>query len=422
MNAWMSAGEAAGHLGVSRQTLYAYVSRGLLRPDKLAGARASRYRRAEVERLAAARRGARNPRQAARATLDWGLPVLNSALTLVRDGRLYYRGQDALALAESAALEEVAALMWSADACDIAAAMAAASMRVPAPGPRGGRGDPRACLAAFQAILGGRPARAIGEEDAPAREAVAGARLLAAMRTATTGRTLPAGAIDQPLHAQLAALWRCPRETGAILRAALVLCADHELNASSFASRCVASTGAALDACVTAGLAALSGPRHGGATASIEAAWDDWMALPRTRAQRREGIRATIVEAPAGCTPQGLGFGHPLYPEGDPRAAILIARLPREPRRERFVAEVYDMTGLRPSVDFALVALRRALGLPRGAAFALFAIGRTVGWIAHALEQRRTGSLIRPRAAYVGPLPVERAAAPSVPGRIIRRR
>lgn len=409
MQPWMNASEAAQHLGVSRQTLYAYVSRGLLRPEPAEGERASRYRSAEVQRLALQRSAARNPKQAAQATLDWGLPVLGSALTLIRDGRLYYRGQDAVALAEHAALEDVAALLWQCDAQQLLA-VPAAEPATPSPRRRGS--DVREGVAAFHRLLSAHDERAHGP---PAEQ---GMQLLRWMRHAMTGRTLAAGTGPE-MHRQLQAAWRLSRRDADTVRAALVLCTDHELNASSFTARCVASTGATLPACVAAALLALTGPRHGGATISVDSAWDDWMRGGSSRSTLRQQIRATVLTP--GCTPQGLGFGHPLYPAGDPRAVALLARLPPDALRDRWIAEVHDLSGLRPSVDFALVALRRSLGLPRGAALALFAIARTVGWIAHALEQRASGALIRPRAAYVGPLPAPAAAAAPA-GRVIRRR
>jgi citrate synthase len=100
------------------------------------------------------------------------------------------------------------------------------------------------------------------------------------------------------------------------------------------------------------------------------------------------------------------GFGHPLYPEGDVRASAILSRLPG--RRQRWwplARAVEQLTGLRPSLDFALVALRRHLELPVGSALGIFSLGRSIGWIAHALEQRSHGTLIRPRAAYIGPPP-----------------
>jgi citrate synthase len=104
-------------------------------------------------------------------------------------------------------------------------------------------------------------------------------------------------------------------------------------------------------------------------------------------------------------------FGHQLYPDGDPRAAAILRALPTavRPARAAFVAEAAAaaerLLGLRPNVDFALGAVSVALQLPRGAALSMLLVGRTVGWIAHVMEQYAAGELIRPRARYVGVLP-----------------
>jgi citrate synthase len=95
------------------------------------------------------------------------------------------------------------------------------------------------------------------------------------------------------------------------------------------------------------------------------------------------------------------GFGHRLYPDGDPRATALLAALDPGPRWRGMFAAAEALTGQRPNIDTALVALERTLRLPDGSALAIFASGRTAGWIAHALEQRQDGRLIRPRASYV---------------------
>jgi citrate synthase len=168
-----------------------------------------------------------------------------------------------------------------------------------------------------------------------------------------------------------------------------VLLADHELNPSTFAARVAASTGASLAASVLAGLTVLSGPRHGGMAARVEAfaglaARRGWRAAMATRA------------APP-------GFGHPLYPDGDPRADALLAAVKVPPALAALREAVEGQTGQRANVDFALVALRQALDLPAEAPFALFAVARTAGWLAHAMEQLASGELIRPRARYVGP-------------------
>jgi citrate synthase len=189
-------------------------------------------------------------------------------------------------------------------------------------------------------------------------------------------------------------------EAARAINAALVLCADHELNVSAFTARCVASAGATPYDAVIAGLAALRGTRHGGHTARVEALLDEVASPPRAR--RVLGERLKRGEA----TP---GFGHRLYPAGDPRGRRLMALAAGLGKQSRAVklaqataAEARRLIGEEPTVDFGLVALARALGLPTGAALALFAIGRTAGWIGHALEQYEAGGLIRPRAKYVG--------------------
>jgi citrate synthase len=206
------------------------------------------------------------------------------------------------------------------------------------------------------------------------------------------------------MHRRLAALWRLD-DTGAdLLRRCLVLLADHELNASTFVARCVASTAATPYAVVSAALAALSGRRHGGASARAEALLHeiaergDPMTVIAARLARDEGIP---------------GLGHPLYPEGDPRAnALLAAAMTGLPSArseiEGAVAAARRLTGQHPNIDFALATVTTALGLPLGAALSVFVVGRSVGWIAHAIEQYETGVLIRPRARYTGPRPAQR--------------
>ncbi len=182
---------------------------------------------------------------------------------------------------------------------------------------------------------------------------------------------------------------------------ALVLCADHELNPSTFGVRVAASAGADLYACLTAGLAVLSGPEHGGVCDRVEALVEEASRAGRAgdfvarRAQRGDPIP---------------GFGHPLYREGDPRTGPLLEVAGEvAPHGERLatvraIAKAMAAAGHEPpTLDMGLVAVAAALGLPAGGAAALFAIGRCAGWIAHAVEQRAAGYIVRPRARYTGP-------------------
>lgn len=198
-----------------------------------------------------------------------------------------------------------------------------------------------------------------------------------------------------PLHERLSALWGLNETRREWIRRALVLVADHELNASTFACRVAASTGAPLAASVLAGLTALSGPKHGGATRALISLLKD---------AGENGAQAA-VQAWLDGRGQVPGFGHPLYLHGDIRATSLCVLFTCDPLMQEVAASVLEATGQHPNIDFALVALMRTADLPETAPFTIFLLGRSVGWAAHAMEQVRDGSLIRPRARYLGKLP-----------------
>jgi citrate synthase len=391
---WLTSGEAASRLGVERATLYAYVSRGLVRSQPAPGpSRARRYAREDVERLRRRTEERRHPDKAAARALQWGLPVLESAITCIDGARLYYRGRDALALAESAPVAGLAALIWTGRPEDAATWPAPRAAAAP-PADRSLPFIPRAQSALARAAA--RDGRAFDlRPDAVART---GWHILHLMTSTASEMKSPAAL---PIERALARAWGVDARGEDALRAALILCADHELNVSAFTARCVASAGAHPYAAVIAGLAALEGTRHGGASARVEAMLESLhRARPLSRAIADRLRRGETVD----------GFGHPLYPEGDPRATTLLALLRTRFGRTaelRFVMEVAAAAGAalrdRPNVDFALAALARVLRLPAGAPLMLFAIGRTIGWIGHAIEQYATGQLIRPRARYVGP-------------------
>ena len=382
MSEWLAAADVLDRLELKPQTLYAYVSRGLLaaRPDPV-DSRRSLYRAEDVAALAARRSRSRRRSEVAAGAMTWGEPVLSSAISTVRHGRPWYRGRDVLLLAETETLESVARLLRGGDGVTLKRA----DRPVP---PAAGPPLSRAFLALAARAAGAPPA--LGQ---PALVRSAEAALLLDIFADALAAETDSG----PIHLRLAKAWRLgPGGPGAdLIRRALVLLADHELNPSAFAARVAASTGAPLAACALAGLAALSGPRHGGAPA----------ALGRLRDEARlRGVEAAVVDRVAEDR-EIPGFGHPLYPDGDPRARALLERFDPAADLVRLADQVRATTGLAPNVDFALVALCDHLGAPEGAALSLFAAARCAGWLAHALEQGQDGGLIRPRARYTGPPP-----------------
>jgi citrate synthase len=305
--------------------------------------------------------------------MQWGEPVLRTSISTVAGGRLLYRGQDACELAETATLEDIAGLLWQAQGGLPAVAS-----------PDGSRG----LTAAFVA-LARRAAETIPTIRPPAALAEEAGLILATLAQALTG-DVQAGDM---LHLRLARLWGRPAAAD-VIRRALVLLADHELNASAFAARVAVSTGASLWAGALAGLATLNGPRHGLASRGVAALADD---IGHAPGSAEAALRDWLGEGR-----HVPGMGHPLYPDGDVRAEALLGQfeLPVAFARLREVGEA--ITGERPNVDFALAAMAVAFELPADAPLTLFAMARCVGWLAHGLEQVQGGQEIRPRALYVG--------------------
>jgi len=402
---YYSAPEAAAALGVSVPTLYAYVSRGLIRSQAGGphdGARARRYHAEDVRRLQERKEQRRDPGRAAAEALHWGSPVLESSITLPAANTFYYRGHDALELARDRSVEEVAALIWVDDLGAASALFTAPT----APLPPRCAAVARECAGLeaaerFAVIL---PLVAADDPSAYDLRSVAvphtGARILQLLTTIAVGEQPEAGGIAQAL-----AYGWTPVDPRAdrLFRAALVLCADQELNVTSFAARCVASAAATPYAVVSAGLAALGGAKHAGRGARIQAL------LREVGSADRAGI--VVAERLRRGEPIP-GFGHPLFPEGDPRGKMLLelTALTRPgceavARSLAVAAAAWELLHERPDVEFGLVTLAEALRLPPGGANALFALSRTIGWIGHAMEEYQVDRMIRPRARYVGARP-----------------
>ena len=391
---WVGSEKAANHLGISRRTLYAYVSRGLVRSVPGVGGRPRLYALADLDRLKARRDARAGHGAVAAGALRWGEPVLDSAITAITPRGPAYRGRLAVDLAAAGArFEDVAELLWS-------GFLPEAPVRWPRPSPPRLAGLLPGGAAPLEVMALLVPLAGLADADRrdPRPDAlVAQARrliplLAAALAPGYSARALGAG----PVAAIATRALGLAEPAVPTLETALILLADHELNASSFAARVAASTHADAYACVGAALATVSGPLHGTASESVARFADEVGGPERApaavRALRRQGR-----------TPPG--FGHLLYPAGDPRATPLLAIARGSgDRRARTLLAVVDAVApdAMPTVDVGLAALVAALGLPPAAGSGLFAVARAAGWLAHVLEQRAAGYLLRPRARYTG--------------------
>jgi citrate synthase len=401
---YLTATQAAAALGITRATLYAYTSRGQLRSEPVPGEpRERRYYREDVDRLKERKAARRDPSKAAAQGLRWGEPVLESRITLIHGGTFHYRGHDAVRLAESATVEQVAAILWETTEEDAAGLFDQPAVLSTRELSRLASltSDVRARMQAALPIAGAVDVAAYDLRPGPVR--ATGARIVRLLTSIAAGRDATG-----PIHRVLQQAWAPRRPAVAdVIRTALVLSADHELNVSAFAGRCTASAAASPYDVVSAALATLKGFRHGGASERV-------LSLVR-QADTPRGARAAVVER----LRQGErlpSFGHPLYPGGDPRATALI-RLARASGNEtawqpfRNLLKVgAELLNDEPNLDFGLAAVTRTHRLPDDAPFLLFALGRTIGWIAHAMEEYASGHLIRPRARYTGPLPTATGA------------
>ncbi|MEM9570535.1 MAG: citrate synthase [Pseudomonadota bacterium] len=373
---WLEREAALHKLGVKAQTLYAYVSRGQISAQTHPhDPRSSLYSEADIDRLVRRRRRGRSRSDIASAAIAWGDPVMETRLTTVQNGRLIYRGVDAIKFAKQATIEDAAALLWQ---CE--------PLRPPT-STNSSFSNTSGKARAFNYLA----ARAAHEPtiDRVNRQRLVelGTEMLLGYSDAICGyqgRGL--------FHQRLARFWNLDPNGADLLRRTLVLVADHELNPSSFAARVTASTGASLAASALSGYATLTGPRHGEAAAQA-------LSFLRLSLHTEETNSSPIENGWNGAIP---AVGHALYPAGDPRAKALLRWMPLDPTLKRIIKRAERATEKPANIDMALAALCLHLRLPDDAPFLIFAAGRMVGWIAHAIEQSLSKKPIRPRAKYLG--------------------
>ncbi len=402
--ATMTTTEAARRLGVKVETLYAYVSRGLLERHAGPDGRSSVFDTRAIEELA--RRG--RPRQSTRsASLNL---LIETRLTSLTGQGVRYRGLPARQLARSRTFEHVAELLWLGALPDEhhvwRGSIAPVDHLTTSPVALGDS----IRLAAGWATIG----TSWTECTAPADVAAVGRHLVAtlvdSLPFAGDGRaprlTLP-DSDGRQIRATIAGrLWtklsprRPPPGLLAVVNAALVLMADHELAASTLAVRVAASTRAHPAAAVTAGLGTLSGSLHGGASKLCRQMMDDASQVGAARAV--SNVLASGRRLP--------GFGHRVYVDADPRAVVLLDLLRRATGHTRAMMIVDDVheevakcIDHPPNVDFALAALGLVAGMPSDGGEAIMSIARIAGWLAHAIEEYGEAPLrFRPRASYIG--------------------
>ncbi|HEY3537334.1 MAG TPA: citrate synthase [Trinickia sp.] len=413
MQAHLTSAEVMQLLGIKKQTLYAYASRGVLRRVSLPESRRSMYVREDVERLLARKtrlsgEAQRASESGASSAAGAGAPVIASAITEITSKGPKYRGIDVCELAvHPGYIENVAELLWTGVLTDepvvwvndpppdnleaTIAALQQGERRVPI----------LRVMAAASLVLGEPAAEELRSGSTPrlARRIISVyAGCLGWLRSRP--RLIHRDDGEALAHLALRALGaETNARAVAALNAVLICCADHELSTATYTARVVASTGAGLQACLIAAIGAHSGHLLGGSCDRLESLIG---AVPKL-----DNLRSSLTsdKLPQRKIP---GFGHPIYPAGDTRGEFLLdlaMQLGKKAWADAFrasVDEVRSQTGLGPSLELGIVAVAKALDLPPRSASALWAVGRSVGWVAHVMEQRLSGTVIRPRARAIG--------------------
>ena len=381
---WLTANEAATALGVKPATLYAYVSRGLVGSERPPGGRTSRYARADVERLAARQR---------RSGVDaGGLDfVIETAVTKLDPvGRLAYRGWD-ITDAAGAGFEVVAHWLVTGERRDVDEL---GDLPTPStiPTMTAGTMPSTSGIDLVRIALAAARGRDTQRDDHRAGAVAETMRTIVATMIAALPEQQPRlrqDTVAARLWSRLTARPARLRDLD-LLDAVLVLLADHELAASTIAARVAASTWADPYLVVLAGLSALGGPLHGGASEAARVLL------------REDDVRAAIgrrLDAGA----RVPGFGHGVYRVRDPRAELLLERMEPTPALTEALDEARHRRIPFPNIDVAIAAFAEANDMVDGAGELVFAVARVAGWLAHAVEEYEHRLRFRPRAAYIGP-------------------
>ncbi|MFJ8495255.1 citrate/2-methylcitrate synthase [Streptomyces sp. NPDC094038] len=398
----LSTRETAELLGVKPETVYAYVSRGQLSSRREPGGRASTFDAGEVAALAR-----RNRREAAGSPGSGGDLSVRTRITLIDEDRYFYRGVDATELAARHSYEEVAEWLWTGHmtrgmAFSAPEATVAAARRAVDALPEHTSPTDRLRVATIAAAAEDPLRFDLSEESV-----LGTARVLIPTLVAALPVRRRRGHDDGPLAHRL---WRRLAGTDPgdaelrVLDTALALLVDHDLAASTLAVRVAASARAHAYAAVSAGLGVLEGPLHGASSGLAHRLLLDVL---------DQGTAVTVIADELRAGRRIPGLGHRLYQGEDPRARALFALLEDVPRAEPALLAARDIVAttarhapLHANVDLALAVFTASCGMPATAGETIFAVARTAGWIAHALEEYGERPLrMRPSGHYVGPKP-----------------
>jgi citrate synthase len=396
---YLTAEEAAEMMGVAVPSLYAYVGRKGIRSQPIPGQRARLYWREDVEKIA--------NRKSKASVVNWdSVLVPQTKITLITEEGPYYRGHSAVGLADTATLEDVAALLWEQDKVAVFPDAAPSS-------PRTVR-RARAALADMSASEKIGSLLALLEHSNPRnydRTATgffrASGDLLRWLAALAIGAEEPSA---KPVHLVLARGWKAPRGFEDMIRRMLVLLADHELTADTYAVRAVANAGCTPHQAVMAGIVATGGYRLGQGQGSTlrrlieEIVTNEDPGQPLIERYREGEPIPGFEGGPIGSVAAGGGR--------DARAVSLLKTLEeqfgddRDVRRLLKAVEVArEGIGVEPNIRVVYFFMERKLKIPPDDA-SLKVVARIVGWLAHAFEQMESGPLVRLRTAYAGPLPI----------------
>jgi citrate synthase len=392
MARYYSADEAAKRLGISLNTLYAYVSRGLLRSEPVSHEkRTRRYHAQDVEKLARRSKGHKAPGTTGPKPPNGSPPLVETAITCIADTDFFYRGQSVLTLADKGSLEEAVAILWGpgdrhpnrpdAYAYDLVEE----ALRL---APKGQL--PVETFLSLLLTLSNRDVRAF--DFSPTATAQAGIVMMDGLARILTGHWR-----KKSLSAHLAGHWSAEPSLPKLLDAALILVADHELDMPTFVARATASADCSAYAAVAAATHIFFGRRHGGGMERVYGLLSE--------ADQQNNLYEVIVSRLRRGDPIP-GFGHHLHAI-DPRADYLLHALPDRQGyiKQALTASQELLKGTHPNIDLALVLLEREFCLPGKTGVYLFYLGRMAGWVAHIMEQHVHGQPLHPRTRYVGAAP-----------------